>query len=351
MDMNRIIGAIRAKYKSPRDVVIALGLDPSLLNDAVGFGRDSIALDARRRLGRDLVEVEEPSSEDPDAGERQEGVVDSRRRARDAEVEPRRWASEEPPAAYREASVRPQFREPPISESAPVEEGSRGFAEMKVTGEPDRKAGSALVAEDDPDELQMLREFDVNSVGDSDDDEDERRVEEEDRKHWGASYDERHKEVYGLLTKDGRFSHDEAMEYLRDYGLGKMPKSGMHDNPGGRLAKQPLRTNGIDRNGQGLEGIREAAAAHAGGPSMRSNVDNAPSLMRHGREVPADEHRREFRQDVLERTVGDQMMSMPSRGYASSQLRMASDSAAAADFARRFPEAARLRRDGSSWNR
>jgi hypothetical protein len=272
----------------------ALGLDESLLRVST---RDAVAFDARRGRGRDADIVEAPTDVDPDASERQAGV-DRRRfgRARD-------------------------------------QEETRGFGEMGASVE-EPEANSALFATDDEERAREVRE--------------------QDEEHWGMNYDKRRDQVYALLRGSENISHDEAEAYISRFGVGKMPRSAMSPpgNIGGRLAKQPTRSNGIDQSGQGLEDINKLAGRIeiAGGHGVRSNIDSDPAYTRTGELQTKEDHLRAIGRDLNRLGGRDQMLSFASNQRPQVRPQIASD-AAADSFYSMFPDAARLRSDGSGWNR
>jgi hypothetical protein len=317
-DFNRVMRAIRARYKSPREVMERLlGLDQALIDSLLRPStRDGIVYDARRGRGRDAAIVEEPSSVDPDADERQAGVDRRRRFGRDLEIE----------------------------QTPEVEKQARGFENMRVSNaephENSAKFATDLDDDDEDDEEAAQRRGEV------------RRRDEE---AWGDGYPARRKFVSDTLRK--YVNADESERAISRWGVGKPPKNAMGGNLGGRLAKQPTRSsNGIDKAGEGLEDIREAASRieSAGGPRTRSVVDGSPSLMRkgiheHGEAVALDNLAVVYDRLADGSDRSDRLLSFGSnRQFA--PAKMATDKAIS-DFESCFPGAARLKSDGSGWNR
>jgi hypothetical protein len=169
-------------------------------------------------------------------------------------------------------------------------------------------------------------------------------VEARDHEEWGMNYDSRKREVYSLLRP--HFSHDEAMEYIGKYGLGKMPRSAMSGGIGGRVGRsEGLRGNGLDSDDPvaGIERIEVAGNRHE-----RSGFD--PDFGRD--QLPPDEIFRDIRRNArrLNGSGRDGLLSFASNQRQQVPQKLASDQTTDS-FHSMFPDARRLASDGDGWNR
>ena len=155
-------------------------------------------------------------------------------------------------------------------------------------------------------------------------------------------------------------SADESEHYISKWGVGKMPKNAANGDLGGRLAKTPLSSNGIDAQfsgsgGEGMPDLHEAGAhiGVAGGHNIaRSNVDSEPALMRkgfreHGEAVALDNLAVVYDRLADGSDRSDRLLSFGVTQRQMTRAKIATDSQTS-DFLSRFPEASRIRSDGGN---